>query len=76
MRSNFSVFVYKVIKHLTSLPLNELVKLTMLCTTGPSSKRKILLLLDQFFSLSGLLFGRGLFVLGSKQENEKRCFPL
>ena len=32
---NFSVFDYKVIKHLTSWPLNELVKLTMLWTTGP-----------------------------------------
>ena len=27
---NFSVFGYKVVKHLTSWPLNELVKLTML----------------------------------------------
>ena len=27
---NFSVFGYKVVKHLKSLPLNELVKLTML----------------------------------------------
>ena len=33
---NFSVFGYKV-KHLTSWPLNELVKLTMLWTTGPRS---------------------------------------
>ena len=32
---NFSVFCYKVVKHLTSWPLNELVKLTMLWTTGP-----------------------------------------
>ena len=32
---NISVFAYKVIKHLTSCPLNELVKLTMLRTTGP-----------------------------------------
>ena len=31
----FSVFGYKVVKHLTSWPLNELVKLTMLWTTGP-----------------------------------------
>ena len=30
-----SVFAYKVIKHLTSWSLNELVKLTMLWTTGP-----------------------------------------
>ena len=34
---NISAFGYKVIKHLTSWPLNELVKLTMLWTTGPSS---------------------------------------
>ena len=34
---NFGVFGYKVVKHLTSWPLNELVKLTMLCTTGPWS---------------------------------------
>ena len=27
---NIDVFGYKVVKHLTSLPLNELVKLTML----------------------------------------------
>ena len=27
---NISVFDYKVVKHLMSLPLNELVKLTML----------------------------------------------
>ena len=32
---NISVFGYKVIKHLTNWPLNELVKLTMLWTTGP-----------------------------------------
>ena len=32
---NFSIFGYKVVKHLTSWPLNELVKLTMLWTTGP-----------------------------------------
>ena len=30
-----SVFGYKVIKHLKSWPLNKLVKLTMLWTTGP-----------------------------------------
>ena len=33
---NISVFSYKVVKHLTSWPLNELVKLTMLWTTQPS----------------------------------------
>ena len=32
---NISVFGYKVVRHLTSRPLNELVKLTMLWTTGP-----------------------------------------
>ena len=32
---NISVFGYKVIRHLTSWPLNEFVKLTMLWTTGP-----------------------------------------
>ena len=31
----FIVFGYKVVKHLTSRPLNKLVKLTMLWTTGP-----------------------------------------
>ena len=31
---NISVFGYKVVKHLTSWSLNELVKLTMLWTTG------------------------------------------
>ena len=32
---NISVFGYKVVLHLTSWPLNGLVKLTMLWTTGP-----------------------------------------
>ena len=32
---NFSVFGYKVVKHWPSWPLNELVKLTILRTTGP-----------------------------------------
>ena len=32
---NISGFGYKVVKHLRSWPLNELVKLTMLWTTGP-----------------------------------------
>ena len=32
---NFSVLNYKVVKHLMSWPLNGLVKLTMLRTTGP-----------------------------------------
>ena len=36
-KKNFSVFGYKVVKRLTSWPLNELVKLTMLWTTGPRS---------------------------------------
>ena len=35
-QKNFSVFGYKVIKHLTTWPLNELVKLTLLWTMGPS----------------------------------------
>ena len=34
---NISVFGYKVVKHLTSWPLNVLVKLTMLWTTGSCS---------------------------------------
>ena len=35
-QQNISVYlVYKVIKDLTSWPLNKLVKLTMLLTTGP-----------------------------------------
>ena len=34
---NICVFGYKVRKHLTSWPLNELIKLTMLWTTGPRS---------------------------------------
>ena len=32
---NISVFAYKVVKHLRSWPLNELVKLTLLWTTVP-----------------------------------------
>ena len=32
---NICAFGYKAVKHLTSWPLNELVKLTMLWTTGP-----------------------------------------
>ena len=36
VRSFYSVIGYKVAKHLTSWPLNELVKLTMLWTTRPS----------------------------------------
>ena len=32
---NITVFCYKVVKHLMRWPLNELVKLTMLWTTGP-----------------------------------------
>ena len=32
---NISVFGYKVLKYVTSQPLNELVKLTMFWTTGP-----------------------------------------
>ena len=36
-QKNFSVFGYNVAKHLTSWPLNELVKLRMLWTTGPRS---------------------------------------
>ena len=34
-QKSISVFGYKVVKHLTSWPLNELVKLTMLWATGP-----------------------------------------
>ena len=34
--NNISVFDYKVLKHLTSRPLNELIKLMILRTTGPS----------------------------------------
>ena len=34
-RKNFSVFGYEVVKHLMSWPLNKLVKLTMLWTSGP-----------------------------------------
>ena len=49
---NFSVFVYKVIKHLTNWPLNELVKLTMLWTTGPRSLENILTLWRQKWSLN------------------------
>ena len=39
---NISVFGYKVVKHFTSWPLNELVKLTMLWTTGPWSESALL----------------------------------
>ena len=34
---NFSVFGYKVVKHLTTWPFNKIIKLTMLWTTGPRS---------------------------------------
>ena len=34
-KKKFSVFGYKVIKHLASWPLNKLIKLMMLWTTGP-----------------------------------------
>ena len=37
---NISVFKNKVIQHLTSWPLNELVKLTMFWTTGSRSPEK------------------------------------
>ena len=37
---NISVFGYKVVIHLTSGPHNELVKLTMLSTTGPRSSKQ------------------------------------
>ena len=36
LQQNISVFGNKVVKHITSWPLNQLVKLTMLWTTGPS----------------------------------------
>ena len=36
---NFSAFGYKIVKYLTSWPLNELVKLMMLWTTGPKCFR-------------------------------------
>ena len=35
LTKNICVFGYKVVKHLTSWPLNQLVKPTMLWTTGP-----------------------------------------
>ena len=38
---NISVFGYKVVKHLMSWPLNELVKQTMLWTTGPRKSQKL-----------------------------------
>ena len=44
---NISVFGYKVIKHLTSWPLNELIKLTMLWTTGPSYSKLTTSLADE-----------------------------
>ena len=40
---NKSVIGYKVIKHLTSWPLNKLVKLTMLCATGPWNPHQVIL---------------------------------
>ena len=40
---NISVFGYKAVKHLTSWPLNELIKLTMLWTTGPCTISHILM---------------------------------
>ena len=49
---NFSVFGYKAVKHLTSWPLNELVKLTMLWTTWPWSFECIIILLFYFLNCS------------------------
>ena len=46
---NVSVFGYKVIKDLTSWPLNELVKLTMLWTTGPCSLGSCIAMWDSFW---------------------------
>ena len=51
---NFSVFGYKVIKHLTSWPLNELVKLTMLWTTGPRTERTAKTLVLTMYSIACL----------------------
>ena len=47
--------IYKVLKHLTSWPLNELVKLTMLWTTGPRQISHII-----FFTLSDKLTSLGM----------------
>ena len=35
LTKNISVFGYEVVKHLTSWSLNDLIKLTMVWTTGP-----------------------------------------
>ena len=40
-KKNISVFGSKIIKHLMSGPLNELVKLRMLSTTGPWSGKLV-----------------------------------
>ena len=52
---NFSVFGYKVVKYLTCWPLNELVKLTMLLTTGPWRTGYLMQQILKLFS-SWLLF--------------------
>ena len=49
---NFSVFGYKVVRHLTSWPLKELVKLTMLWTTGPWSGEDFMTILGIIFLIS------------------------
>ena len=54
---NISVFGNKVVKHLTSWPLHELVKLTMLWRTGPRSIGPV------FQSIS---------TLSQRKENKKR----
>ena len=43
---NISGFGYKVVKHLSSWPLNELAKLRMLWTTGPWLKNHLFYLLS------------------------------
>ena len=49
---NDSVFGYKVVKHLTSWPLNELVRVTVLLTTGPWPLRDALMKLHRWVYLT------------------------
>ena len=53
---NISVFGYKVVKHLTSWPLNKLVKLTVLWTTRPraTGEQQIRIMKHIFFVLNSL----------------------
>ena len=73
---NISLFCYKVVKHLTSLPLNELVKLTMLWTTGAwnfSNVSQLTLLHIEWPKLYGVLAVPSATGLSTKNVNSWIC---